>query len=667
MHYNKYINKYFLILLCISPVFLFYIGHLLQGDITLACGLFAFFGSDPDTYFDWKDFKVLGVFNDERGRDACGITTNNYQKKYWHNGVVKFKDAVINKTFTEEFVVKDHILGHTRRVSSGGNNIEKAQPVIFTKGDGPPMSRAYSNNTYKKWLKQQPSKGIVFSGIHNGTIHNIDQLAEEYKIKQKEKNDTQILLEILYKGHYDVLSKYIGAASLVFYDYYEEKLFIWRGESPDYKNYNIVKEERPLYYYPIAKENFYLSSVEESLRFIGADEKHVIKVPANTLFIYHKGIPVDTIEFDRSKAYQSETTVYSSGGYSRYSGMNRHVYAPMLRHDYSRNRSISYNEDTDKEETKRLYLTTSASLIKDSYRLFFENLPAGKNKLRKVMFTKGRYWINNTLVHGLYPINIFGIVPYDGHIYHTVCKNKMYGFIEGVLIDDVEDYFVLQSIYNETIKELSTQKELTFDHILKAESEMLESFSLFTENFLDTIIHFTELEGVSAVDSSNKYRYYTGKSKPKFSDRRYEFNNGDLVKIEYVNSYPTGNIHSEADLLDVGYYLDTPDKFYVQHGHKETDMDKAGRLLIKEKRIPELSYFSKVLKGLIDFKLTSDNRIDYLLAKANYYKTFYPEAHFDKCTSECCAKCQNYDLLNDSCAECMAESDKKYFFHLLSK
>jgi hypothetical protein len=641
---------------------------MLPEDITAACGLFAFFGSNPTKYFSWKDFKILGVFNDARGNDACGITTNDNVQKYWHQGIVEFKDAIIKKEIIHNFTVKDHILGHTRKASSGGNCIDTAQPLIFYKNDGPPLSKAYKDENYRLWLKKQPKKSIVFSGIHNGTIHNIDKLAEKYHVKTKDKNDTAMLFEILFKGHYEVLTEYEGTASLVFYDYYTEQIYIWRGESLAYSSSVAVSEERPLFYYAPAKNNFYLSSLKNSLLFIGAPENHAMEVPSNTLFVYHKGKLVSNVAYDRSKAKQVVT--YSSTGnawnyrdsnnsWDRYSA--RH-YTPAIQGFH--NNKYGNNNTTDKlrkDDTKRLYLVTSGSFSKGAYRLINENVAAiAINNPRRLAFCKGRYWYGNNLAHGLLPVNTLGIIPHKKQLPLAISKAKLYGFIEGVLVEDLASYFIMQDTYNNILADLIEADKIDINDIILKERDLLENLAFFTDHFTDSIVSVSEIEAVKFLNNRNEYHYYTGVTHPKFSNRKYAFENGDLNYIEYMSNISYDLNHTQEDVTEVLDYIETPMEFYAEKGQAESDIDAIGRILIqqKDKDIP-ISFFTKVLRGEIEYDINTSLKEEFLLAKSIYYKTFYSHLKFNRCDKDQCKDCSYYEKYLEYCIRCVQESSLK--------
>ncbi len=105
------INIY-LILLLISTI-IYLIDPKRQA--VLYCGIFAFYGDNK--YFSRDKFNILGIFNDSRGGDACGIGSNNYletfcgtHSKHFCNSIADFK----------ELPTSNFYLGHTAMLINEG-------------------------------------------------------------------------------------------------------------------------------------------------------------------------------------------------------------------------------------------------------------------------------------------------------------------------------------------------------------------------------------------------------------------------------------------------------------------------------------------------------------------------------------------------------------------
>ena len=157
--------------------------------------MFAFIGNNPTKYFNWDKFNTLGLFNDERGGDACGRVVND--KVVWGvDKVKKYVDLICEINNTPLRIKSNTVLGHCRKASSGGKMDIYAQPVVLFKSD---LDMTKIKDTHMiSGLKSMKDTDIVFSGIHNGTIENYLDLAEKYGIETLNHNDSRVLLSILF-------------------------------------------------------------------------------------------------------------------------------------------------------------------------------------------------------------------------------------------------------------------------------------------------------------------------------------------------------------------------------------------------------------------------------------------------------------------------------------
>lgn len=273
------------------------------------CGIFGYVGKkEPNV----TKIKILGLYNQSRGEDACGIFINNQvihgndSKKTWK----KFIEGTYLETPTENFT----ILAHTRKASSGGTDKKFTHPYeIFTN-------------------KRQKYPKLV--GVHNGTINNW----HSFKIKHElegELNDSKTLFSVLAKKDVTILEDYDGGAAFLASSPNEKNtLWVFKGaslknnywnkqnllelphsdskhseffgdnfykleESNDAKDFD---EERPLFMY-VEKFNeaVYFSSLEDSLFAIGGSGQTVFPVPANKLLKFKNGELVEQIEIVKAK------------------------------------------------------------------------------------------------------------------------------------------------------------------------------------------------------------------------------------------------------------------------------------------------------------------------------------------------------------------------------
>lgn len=259
------------------------------------CGIAGIISTEQ-TKFNREHFNILGMLNDERGGDSCGI----FIDKIFQYGI---KDTKMFRIFTQ--CIKDYpetakiAFLHCRKASPGYPVIiEQAQPVILAENDD-----------------------IKFVLMHNGTISNAPELAKEYipDVDIKGMSDSQIIARIIYYSGYDVLTKYKGAAVFAIIDYRENpegKIYLWKGSSC----YNEYKEtsERPLFYM-IHDNKFYFSSMQVSLYCIDHNTQ-IFNFPVNTLINIRDNKLYKVKEYDRSHLVKytpvtTPVTNYTQGRY----------------------------------------------------------------------------------------------------------------------------------------------------------------------------------------------------------------------------------------------------------------------------------------------------------------------------------------------------------------
>ena len=163
----------------------------------MSCGLFGAAAGDVND-INIDKLKILGIFNDTRGGHSCGLSIDGdiilgtYKNKLFKDFISEYDIAGPN-----ELPV---VLGHTRFATGGQHNEDNAHPFGFG-----------TNKDY-----------YDFVGTHNGSLHNEDDLAEEFNIDTNVKTpskhnpsfnttrfkiDSEILLEIVYKHGFKVLEK----------------------------------------------------------------------------------------------------------------------------------------------------------------------------------------------------------------------------------------------------------------------------------------------------------------------------------------------------------------------------------------------------------------------------------------------------------------------------
>ncbi len=357
------------------------------------CGIF---GNITKTVnqLDVSAFNILGIFNIERGKNSCGIT---YDGEIFH--------GLDNDKIYSDFIKKRSIkpkkspilFGHTRAASPGNIvNEYNAHPFGF--------------GTYKE--------GFEFIGVHNGTLRNHRELARKYNIdlteevtqvnnnhswkKDRDKIDSEILLEILYKTKsYSVLNEYIGGAALI-WTWPEEpnKVYLWSGASKKAAEDNEDKifEERPLCVYVRSKNNMFVSSLKESLYAIGGQEDDVFQIDYNVVYCITDGdfYSANKVHVSRRKASQEEKIINYTGRINGY-----HHHAESEYYDlYEKNSAQSFIYE--KNKNKNIF---NPALKNDDKNLdIFKEKPLHETSKYKsrTYFSNLRYWRNGHLINGVY-------------------------------------------------------------------------------------------------------------------------------------------------------------------------------------------------------------------------------------------------------------------------
>lgn len=373
------------------------------------CGIYGII-SDHVIPFDRRMFCTLGINNDSRGGDSCGIFIDGFTE-YGIDKTKYFIDFMPESNLLKTVKKCRCAIGHDRKASVGGISLKAAQPVVFKDDDG----------------------NVKFVVIHNGTIHNYLDLADKYipGVDCSDLTDSQVMATIFYNAGYDCLSEYQGGAVFFIIDYRkgEPRYFGWRGESKksSYSKDNDDKEERP-FFFTNSKNSVIFSSIATYLYVVSDD---VWKLPSNQLIefvgqqIYTvKEYPRDNVDQSgyqygkgRKKVYTYPTNAYGGNGSttvggSRYSNDwdNYDEYESWEsywdQHNCSNNNNQGcgndqhYNNNQPSfQEYRALDTGTDRSLVNVQY----------DNK-------RDLYINNEKLCHGEYPISMYGYGPgYSGN------------------------------------------------------------------------------------------------------------------------------------------------------------------------------------------------------------------------------------------------------------
>lgn len=335
------------------------------------CGLFGWVGRNPKT-FDKHKFDILGIMNETRGKDSCGISVDGDIMV----GVDKtkiYRDwlAITNYNVPTTIPI---VLGHTRYATFGMHTTDNAHPFGFGK----------NNDEYD------------FIGVHNGSLLNDVEIADKRAIPitteklvqyethtantSRTKIDSEILLECLYRDkNFKVLSEYNGAAALLFYNTAEPNvLYAFHGASPLKDGEPQAYIERPLFYYAESKYSLYISSLEESLFAIGGNSENVAEFDTNVVYKITAGNieQAELFNISRKKNYQKE-------------GFPSIPITPTIITGKTNKMSRAERKRARKEDVNTLNIHTLKKTDQNAYK-------------GKVYEHKLRYWRNGSLIEGCY-------------------------------------------------------------------------------------------------------------------------------------------------------------------------------------------------------------------------------------------------------------------------
>ncbi len=282
------------------------------------CGIFGTINK-KHKQLDYQLFTTLGIANDSRGGDSCGIVVDR-KVQFGVDKTKLFFDFFRNSSVLKNAKKIKFAVGHTRKASVGKVNLANAQPVAIYNEVG----------------------NLDFVLLHNGTLSNYKELAAKYipDLDITDMTDSYVLANIIYKTGFTVLGEYIGAASLCIVDYrYENpQIFLFRGESKTWKASAKPVEERPLCV-AIHSEGIVFSSIIDFLYTIPAYKQPVVGyVPANKVFNITSGFLILEQEIDRSECYQKATAAVT-----------------YYTHNYDTEYQSTYTSAYDKEYTNHIH------------------------------------------------------------------------------------------------------------------------------------------------------------------------------------------------------------------------------------------------------------------------------------------------------------------------
>lgn len=406
------------------------------------CGIFGYNGSKRPSL---DKIRILGIYNKSRGTDSSGLMVGKEVYKRLGNFNLFLENTEIKQKFETNTVI-----GHTRKSSSGAINLENAHPFSFV-------------------FREQ--KNFPVAGVHNGTIYNIDEIQEKYKVSTKLKVDSAILIKALIENPKkvgNILKDYRGNAALLINDTREKNtLWVFKGASKNYESATALVEERPLYMWVKSENEKYFSSMKDSLQAIGAKEKEIEDLPTNVLMKFKDGKIEKEIKVDRSDSFRIQKTNYS--------------------YSYSNNHDSNYNSNSNSNSSKK-YVGPREDEIKDSVktelyndaakldRVFMENLRFKTYKYCSVDKQYKKYLLEGTL--RLFPDGTYDRGIYKNKKLYYNENSRDYFFYRGIMLHDVLSRKNIIKLNNYLQDE---KNKKTLPHGWNPDSFFLRFYSYFSE------------------------------------------------------------------------------------------------------------------------------------------------------------------------------------------
>lgn len=456
----------------------------------LSCGIWGYFGEN-NKRFNWKDFNIIGIINDKRGGDAAGRMVGKNYEHYNTRHSDKYTD-IIRDLLNPDYKNENVIFGHTRKTSA----------TAF-KTDGIEFTQPYP---------VRDATGVVIGmGMHNGTLYNAAELKRKYDVPDKleyvkgdeviehEPNDSQTLFyALLIKEDYSILENYQGSAALAWFDFREDRLYLYRGASKNYEAAKVLSDERPLYVLQ-EKNNLWFSSEDDPLWIISQKRfPDITSLNSNEIHVYEKGVLINTIEIERKSGQYRKT--YNSYGSVDYWSKNERNYS-----GYKKPASLPA-KTKDEEET--------------NVKIEQERVPSLHSS---IAYAKGRYWDSDgKKAHGILHLDKTGKIcsSPSGPNASEWTRTVPYYFIDGCMITDHEDF---QNYMRQYKNVLSSNKE---DFIQRK----LVKVSVYP------VHKYGEDGSMSHWDARQKtWWYYSGEITPLFSAKIYKYTRGSLIETKLGN------------------------------------------------------------------------------------------------------------------------------------
>lgn len=307
------------------------------------CGIFGCISIKPRK-LNKGLFNTLGINNDSRGGDSCGIFIDG-EVEYGVNQNKLYYDFFTDSELLNKTNHCSIALGHCRKASVGGVKPELAHPIC---------------------IRNNKTNNIDFVLIHNGTIDNYKELAKKYIPNYDITNwsDSQVLARIIYNTGFKVFNEYIGAIATVFVDYRGEspRIFFWKGASKK-TSAGKPEKERPLYGY-FQNKTFWFSSIPNYLEAYYPEHGAVWEVGDNIVYEFVEDGFVTIQEYpEHANSIRVTTTTYCG-----YSSNSYYGYYPSTNSFYSRG-GTSYPKEEEIWDEDDVYVNTRNISVDTNYQI----------------------------------------------------------------------------------------------------------------------------------------------------------------------------------------------------------------------------------------------------------------------------------------------------------
>lgn len=449
---------------------------------SLNCGIFAWIGDDTEK-FNPVLFNILGIYNDARGGDSCGVYWNKTAlkalgtKAKWEELVRDKEVKLVEKLKLKRYPI---IIGHARKASVGTICQENIQPVT---------------------LYDSKDK-ICYVQAHNGTLSNYRELAKKHNINFKEsETDSIVLSRLIYLKGFDILEEYEGTAALVInFPKEPNVLYAFHGKSNKYYN---VSEERPLHYFHDDAMGTYISSEKSHLQTITGmyGLEPPVEFKHNVLYRL-EGNKVEEIRtINRVKetkptTYNNTIFSYSSG---KYDGVNS---------DFNNNR-----RDIVPRNICNAHIGHSSSNVSSAV----------------IRYTKGLFWHGQYVAHDYQVVDSWG---WTSNKYAASNYNNLYHlwFFGGLLMKNKECFSELEEI---RIKHDIEVEEVFkgYDNLRRFEGK-LSRCSVFPFTRISDSQTGVMVQSDLMQSTWRTGMFFEGSFTALFSDKILTFKAGDLSDIE---------------------------------------------------------------------------------------------------------------------------------------